>query len=165
MVRVSTGSKGISGWGIKAAVSSPAHKVIYDTGKFFGYAFKPWEAAGYASKLAKIGKVLGPIAAILQVFGQIIEEKMEDDERVKFQSARTETRAIFRDGAVAVRQEFLAQFESFLNDFYGGMQSETDRLTSEIIGGRDQRNGEGSNFNKIAEEAASLIEEIEGDLE
>jgi len=164
MVRVSTGSKGISGWGKMAAVGSDAHKAIYNTGKFFGYAFKPWEAAGYASKLAKIGKVLGPIAAILQVVGQIIEEKMEDDERVKFQSARTETRAIFRDGATAVRQEFLSQFEAFLNDFYGGMQKETDVLSAEITGDRNQRSGESSDFNKIAGEAASLIEELEESL-
>src|SRR5204862_3404203 len=67
MVRVSQGGKGISGWGTAAAAGSDAHKVIYNVGKLFGYSFKPWEAAGYASKIAKIGKVLGPVAAILQV--------------------------------------------------------------------------------------------------
>lgn len=161
MVRFSQGTKGISGWGKAAAAGSDAHKVIYDLGKLFGYSFKPWEAAGYASKIAKIGKILGPIAAILQVVGQVLEEKMEDDERAKFQSARTETRAIFRDGAGAVRQQFLAQLETFLNDFYGSMQSETDSLVAEMSGARSRRSKESSHFGKIAEEATALIGEIE----
>jgi hypothetical protein len=165
MVRVSQGSKGISGWGKAAAAGSDAHKVIYDLGKLFGYSFKPWEAAGYAAKIAKIGKILGPIAAILQVVGQVLEEKMEDEERAKFQSARTDTRAIFRDGAGAVRQQFLAQFEVFLNDFYGKMQSETDRLAEDMSSARSQRNRESSEFEMVAKDASTLIEEIEGAFE
>ena len=165
MQRVSTGSRGISGWGKMAAVGSDAHNVIYDAGKFFGYAFKPWEAAGFASKLSQIGKVLGPLASILQVAGQILEENMEEKERVKFQSARTETRAVFRDGAVAVRQLLLQQFEAFLNDFYGSMQSETDRLAAEITSDRNNRSSESSDFNKIAVKAELLIKEIQEKLD
>lgn len=164
MVRVSTGTKG-SGWGTAAAAGSNAHKAIYKVGKLFKYSFKPWEAAGYAAKLAKIGKVLGPIAAVLQVVGQVREEKLEDKERAKFQCARTDTRAIFRDGAGEVRQQFLKQFETFLSDFYGTMQFETDRMTEEISGARLQRSGECSEFGKIAAKAADLIIEIEETME
>lgn len=165
MVNVSRGSKGISGWSKAAAAGSDAHKAIYDVGKLFGYSFKPWEAAGYASKIAKVGKVLGPIAAVLQVVGQVLEEKMEDDERVKFQNARSETRAIFRDGAAGVRKEFIAQFESFLNDFYGNMQSEADRLADDMAEARSSRSAEESDFAEVAMRASALIAEIEGDIE
>jgi hypothetical protein len=161
LVRFSQGTKGISGWGKAAAAGSQAHKMVYDIGKLFGHSFKPWEAAGYAAKLGNIGRVLGPVAAILQVVGQVLEEKLEDEEQAEFQTARTNTRAIFRDGATAVRHQFLVQFEAFLNDFYGSMQAETDRMSDEMAGARSGRNAEASAFGKIADEAAALVGEIE----
>lgn len=161
LVRFSQGTKATSGWGKAAAAGSQAHKVVYDIGKLFGHSFKPWEAAGYAAKIGKIGRVLGPLAAILQVVGQVLEERLEDEERAKFQTARTDTRAIFRDGATAVRHQFLVQFESFLNDFYGSMQSETDRMVEEMTGARSGRNAEATAFAKIADEATALIRQLE----
>lgn len=165
MMRMTAGAKGVSGWNTAAAAGSQAHKAIYVVGKFFGYSFKPWEAVGFAAKLSRVGKVLGPIAGLLQVVGQVVEEKMEDDERIKFQNARSETRAIFRDGAVAVRGEFLAQFERFLNDFYGSMQSETDALITELTTARSGRSTEGGEFALIVDSANQLIAEIETALE
>jgi hypothetical protein len=164
-IRVTTGAKGVSGWNTAAAAGSQAHKAIYTVGKFFGYSFQPWEAVGFAAKLSRIGKVLGPIAALLQVVGQVVEEKMEDDEQAQFQNARSETRAIFRDGAVAVRHEFLGQFERFLNDFFGRMQSETDALISELTTTRSGRSTEGGEFTRIVDHANDLIAEIETALE
>jgi hypothetical protein len=161
LTKVSTGSKGISGWGKAAAAGSDAHKVIYQVGKFFGHSFNPWEAVGYASKIAKIGKILGPITSMLQVVGQVIEDKREDAERIEFQNARSETRAIFRDGAMEIRQQFLARLDEFLNDFYGSMQAETDELIAEVTNARSQRGGESSAFAAIADQASALIREIE----
>jgi len=161
MIHSSIGSKGISGWSSVAAAGSDAHKLIYSVGKLFGYSFKPWEAVGYASKIAKFGKILGPIAAGLQVAAQFAEEKREDAEAAKFKKARTDTRALFLDGAGAIQQQFIAQFEAFLNDFYGSMQSETDRLMTEMNDTRLQRNSEAATFGRIAEEATILIGEAE----
>lgn len=164
-IGVATGAKGVSGWNTAAAAGSQAHKAIYAAGRFFGYSFKPWEAVGFAAKLSRVGKVLGPIAALLQVVGQVVEEKMEDDERIQFQNARSETRAIFRDGAMAVRHEFLAQFERFLNDFYGRVQGDTDALIAELTTARSGRSTEGEEFARVVEDSNHLISEIETSLE
>ncbi len=161
LVRFSQGTKGVSGWGKAAAAGSQAHKMVYDIGKLFGHSFKPWEAAGYAAKIGKIGRVLGPVAAILQVVGQVLEEKLEDKEQAEFQTARTNTRAVFRDGATAVRHQFLVQFEAFLNDFYGSMQAETDRIAEEMTSAQSNRSADALAFGKIANDATALIEEIE----
>ena len=161
MVQITKGTKVASGWGPSAAAGSQAHKVIYDVGKFFGYSFEPWEAAGMAAKIGKIGKVLGPVAAILQVVGQILEEKMEERERIQFQKARSDTRAVFWDSANAVRHVFATHFDAFLNDFYGPLMTETEELMDDMQGAKSKRQSEKKSFQDISAEALVLIEEIQ----
>ena len=160
-VRFAKGTRPVSGWGPSAAAGSQAHKLIYNVGKLFGASFKPWQAARIASNLGKVGRVLGPLGAILQVFGQVAEEKMEDRERVKLQDARSETRSLYWDSANEVKNQFAAQFAAFLEDFYDPVLSETVELMEAMHGARSQRGSEEIRFQKIAASALGLIEEMQ----
>jgi len=160
-VRFARGTRPVSGLGPAAAAGSQAHKVVYNVGKLFGASFKPWQAARIASNLGKVGRVLGPLGAILQVFGQVAEERMEDRERVKLQEARSETRSLYWDSANEVKNQFAVQFAAFLEDFYGPVLSETMELMEAMQCTRSHRGSEGIRFQEIAASALDLIGKIQ----
>jgi len=161
MVKLTQGAKGSTGWNTAAAAGSKAHTLIYDVGKFFGYSFKPWEAVGMASKLGKVAKFLGPAAAIMQVAGLILEEHLEESQRLKFQKARSGTRALYLGNANSVRVIFAKEFEDFLNDFYGPLMKENDRLMDDLQGTNSRRESEQKLFSAISSETLSLIQDIQ----
>jgi len=161
-VGVTKGSRAVSGWGPVAAAGSQAHNIIYNVGKFFGHSFKPWEAAGMAAKFGAVGKVLGPIASILQVAGQVAEEKLEEKEHQQLLQARSETRARYWDSANEVRDQFSTQFDAFLDDFYGPILAETDELMVNMNTASSQRSGEAVVFKELSDELLDLIETIQG---
>ena len=161
MVQFTKGTRAVSGWGPAAAAGSQAHKLIYGVGKFFGASFKPWQAARIASNFGKIGRVLGPLGAVLQVFGQITEERMEESERIKLNNARSDTRALYWDSASDVRTQFASEFEQFMEDFYQPLVSETEAMILAMEDASSHRGEEAIQFQKIATSALALIEQIQ----
>lgn len=161
MVQFTKGTRVVSGWGPAAAAGSQAHKLIYGVGKFFGASFKPWQAARIASNLGKIGRVLGPLGAVLQVFGQITEERMEERDRIELNKARSDTRALYWDSASDVRIQFASEFDQFMEDFYQPLMSETDAMILAMEDAKSHRSEEAIHFQKIAASALALIEQIQ----
>lgn len=68
-----------AGDGVKAAVGTPGHRIVYGLGKKVGYKFRPYEAVSLANnvgKVARIGTVALPIA--MEAYDIIREEREEE---------------------------------------------------------------------------------------
>ncbi|MEI7774355.1 MAG: GTPase [Verrucomicrobiota bacterium] len=160
-IPLAKGARAVSGWGPAVAAGSHAHKFVYAAGKFFNVSFKPWQAAGIASRFAKVGKILGPIGAILQVFGQVAEEQMEAKEQRLLHTARQETRSVYWDSANDVKSQFAAQFKLFSEDFYDSLLSENQELIAKLRDTTVKLNAEGLQFEKLVKALDALIQEIQ----
>jgi len=154
------GAKGVSGWSSAAASGGKAHKTIYEVGKFFGYKFRPWEAAGMAAKLGKVGRILGPLGAVLSVAGQVTEERMENKAARQIEAARSSARTVYWDSARKIQDEFSRQCRAFLDDFYALPDAATNEMTASIGGAVVRRSEEHKQIEGIADAALDLIEKL-----
>jgi len=104
--------------GLRAVSGSEAHKVIYNVGKFFGHNFKPYEAVKYASKLGKIGQIVGKVSLVLPFLVAGVEEYQEHKYAKKIKEERQKIRKSYDDIASNIKTSFQERFDEFLQVSY-----------------------------------------------
>ncbi len=128
---VSAGAKGL-----KAVSGSDAHKTIYNIGKFFGYKFKPYEAVGYADKIAKFGKavsdVVGKIAIALPFLTAAYEEYAESKYDEKIKEERQKIRRSYDNIANDIKKSFQNQFNKLIHETYDIELENTQKIIEGI---------------------------------
>jgi hypothetical protein len=144
-----------------AARGSEAHQVVYKVGKFLGVKFRPGGAVKIAGFIGNAGRVIAVVGGVLAVVAQIAEERQQEQCRRQLQEARDRVRAAYRDAALAVEEAFRAQFDAFLDDFYGSELEAIDEAAESLTSSKAQRSSEAALFSGLAQRAGKLIARIQ----
>jgi len=147
--------------GLKKVAGSDAHKTVYEVGKFFGKNFKPYEAVKMADKIGKVGTFLSKISVFLPLITAGIEEYQERKYEKELLEAKNEVRKSYAEVANEVRNNFLKQFNKFLEETYNYEIENTTQLLN-IVREEDETNKkEIKELKELLENLSIILKEVE----
>lgn len=118
--------------GISSASGSSLHEIVLKVGHFFGKKFKPWEAVGTASKIAKGAKFGIPIlGAVLDIGMQIYQDRQDKKIQKQIQSERNRYVTEYHGELNRISGEFKEYFES-VRDNYNLKRDELNASKDEL---------------------------------
>lgn len=118
--------------GISSASGSSLHEIVLKVGHFFGKKFKPWEAVGTASKIAKGAKFGIPIlGAVLDIGMQIYQDRQDKKIQKQIQSERNRYVTEYQSELNRISGEFKEYFES-VRDNYNLKRDELNASKDEL---------------------------------
>lgn len=104
--------------GISAASGSSLHEIVIKVGHFFGKKFKPWEAVGTASKIAKGAKFGIPIlGAVLDIGMQVYQDRQDKKIQKQIQTERNRYVTEYQGELNRIAEKFKTYFESVRENY------------------------------------------------
>ena len=103
--------------GIGKLSSKVSRKLVYKTGKFMGFKFKPFGAIKAAKFIRGLGPVIAGVGVLFDVAMTAKEEYDEQENQRQLRNARNQVREEFRKDAEEMRKEYELNIEEAIN-FY-----------------------------------------------
>lgn len=119
--------------GISNASGSALHNTVYNTAKFFGKNFKPWEAVRWASNIAKFAKFGIPIiTGGLDIFLQLRNNQQEKKIEKQIREAKNKMITSYQTEINKIKDQFTQYLQSVLNN-YKSKHDEVNQSINQII--------------------------------
>ena len=119
--------------GISNASGSALHNTVYNTAKFFGKNFKPWEAVRWASNIAKFAKFGIPIiTGGLDIFLQLRNDQQEKKIEKQIREAKNKMITSYQTEINKIKDQFTQYLQSVLNN-YKSKHDEVNQSINQII--------------------------------
>lgn len=137
---------------------SKGHKLVYETGKFFGKKFKPWEAVKLSGKIGNAAKFAGPALAVfslgIDIYGAYKDEKKAKEISV----AKTKMNSQYIEIANGVAKEVELKFQEYVKENIDSKLNDFQKQQMEIID-KEKKNSEF--LNRISELNSEYVDFIE----
>lgn len=146
--------------GLRAVSGSEAHKVIYNVGKFFGHNFKPYEAVKYASKLGKIGQIVGKVSLVLPFLVAGVEEYQEHKYAKKIKEERQKIRKSYDEIASNIKTSFQERFDEFLQVSYHTEIGDTKTIIDGIRNSDKLKENDVMNIQELLDEIDDILKNL-----
>ncbi len=102
-----TGAAGKSGLLAAGQVSgSSLHTFVFQTGKFFGINFRPWQAVNVAKNIGNAAKFIGPATQVIAIGLDIWQMRKEDKQSKLISEAKLAVMAQFNEIGQKLKREF-----------------------------------------------------------
>jgi ethanolamine utilization protein EutP (predicted NTPase) len=146
--------------GLKVISGSEGHKVIYNIGKFFGKKFKPYGAVKAASKLGKIGSIVGKVTIVLPFLVAGFEEYQENRYAKKIKEERQKVRDSYGELAREIKSSFGEQFDKLLEESYRLEIANTQKIMEGIRDSDKLKDSEVVKIQRLLEKSSSILKEL-----
>lgn len=147
--------------GLKAVSGSDLHGVVYNTGKFFGYKFKPWGATKMAGNIGKGAAVAGPLLSALSMFLEYRENKKEEERIQQLQVVKNKYYNSIREYVDNIKSQIMEFSNDFIKSNFDVVLDNLNKQKIEIID-LTVKNKEFENaINSLETEYIDFIEVIE----
>ena len=148
-IKIADMAPGVKGMfdGISSASGSTLHDIVLKVGHFFGKKFKPWEAVGTASKIAKGAKFGIPILGVVLDIGMQLYQDRQDKKIQK--QIQTE------------RNRYVTAYQSELNRISGEFKDYFESVRDNYNLKRDELNASKDELNKQTQRNLELLKDIE----
>lgn len=137
---------------------SQGHKMVYDTGKFFGMKFKPWQAVKISGKIGNAAKFAGPALAVfalgIDIYGVYKDEKKAKEISV----AKTKMNSQYGEIASDIAKDVEIKFKEYVKENIDSKLNEFQKQQMEIID-KEKKNSEF--LNRVSELNSEYIDFIE----
>jgi len=114
-----------------SSAGEAGHRIVYDIGKALGVKFKPWGAVKATRFVGKTGKILGPVAAVLGVALEALEEFEAHRARQRAADTRVQVRDAYATLAADAGQAARNGVADLLADSFGRELERTADMRTE----------------------------------
>lgn len=159
MIANTAGTKVAAG-GFKAVKGSNIHRMIFDSGQFFGPGFKPLEVFKFIRNIDVAGKALGAVGFVLSIGIQVKADVDADKREREMRKVRETIRGDFNAAADEVAAHFSRALGSFLVKNYRPRIDEIDAGITRIRDGRSGKSETCKLLERAQEGCRALIAEI-----
>lgn len=135
------------------ASGSAVHQAVLGVGKALGVKFQPWQAVNIAKNIGNVGKVLGPIAAALPVFFEVVDVIQEEKRTQQLTDGRRKIREGFQDAGAKIIEQLESSGREYIDGKYG-------TLVNEISAMRRARINEASNLEEGERKLRDVSEKL-----
>lgn len=135
------------------ASGSAVHQAVLGVGKALGVKFQPWQAVNIAKNIGNVGKVLGPIAAALPVFFEVVDVIQEEKRTQQLTDGRRKIREGFQDAGAKIIEQLENSGREYIDGKYG-------TLINEISAMRRARINEANNLEEGSRKLRDISEEL-----
>lgn len=135
------------------ASGSAVHQAVLGVGKALGVKFQPWQAVNIAKNIGNVGKVLGPIAAALPVFFEVVDVIQEEKRTQQLTDGRRKIREGFQDAGAKIIEQLENSGREYIDGKYGA-------LINEISAMRRARINEANDLEEGSRQLRDISEEL-----
>ena len=155
---MSAGAKAGSGLLTSTGASGSAvHQAVLGVGKALGVKFQPWQAANIAKNIGNAGKVLGPIAAALPVFFEVVDVIQEEKRTQQLTDGRRKIREGFQDAGMKIVEQLETSGREYIDGKYGMLINEISVMRRARINEANNLEEGGRKLREISEELRSCL--------
>ena len=148
--------------GPKAASGSELHKRVLDIGHYFGKDFKPWEAAKYATNIAKVAKFGVPVfASGLDIYMQVRDDRKENQRLKEIQAAKSKFVTVYQTEINKIKSQFEDYLQKVLEN-YTNKRNEINRSKDELIAAVNRNKKLSQEIDQLEDEYVDFIEIVNG---
>ncbi len=137
-------------------------QAIIQMGYYFGKSFKPVELAGSAGKIAKIGKVVGPVMAAVDVALVIADKAIEEGKIREIRDAKKRCFNAISAVASDIIKELEKQYFVMESEVFEAKTAEIAEIKSNIIKESETNEELSKNLKEIDAVLRGLLEETHG---
>ena len=126
---MSAGAKAGSGLLTSTGASGSAiHQTVLNVGKALGVKFQPWQAVNIAKNIGNVGKVLGPIAAVLPLVVEFVDVIQEEKRTQQLADGRRKVREGFQDAGAKIVEQLEKSGREYIEGKYAVLIGEISAM-------------------------------------
>lgn len=150
------------GGGISGASGSQLHKIVLDTGHFFGKSFVPWEAVRWASNIAKFAKFGIPVLTSgVEIWMQVSDDRKEDKRLEQIKVAKSQFVTAYQGEINNVKSKFNDSLQPTLNN-YANKRDEINRSKDDLVATINRNQELKKSIEKLEGEYVDFIDMVNG---
>lgn len=139
------------------ASGSAVHQAVLGVGKALGVKFQGWQAVNIAKNIGNVGKVLGPIAAALPVFFEVVDVVQEEKRTQQLTDGRRKIREGFQDAGRQITEQFESSGREYIDGKYGKLVDEISSMRRARINEADNLEEGGRKLREVSETLRSCL--------
>ena len=150
-----------AGDGVKQAVGSNGHQIVYKVGKLAGWKFEPWQAVRWANnvgKFAKAGACVLPVA--LEAYAVVSDERQEVRAAKERQRRRNALVGRVLAQCEAISRSALAQVHTELDAEFNKALDEIDEVNRSVRDNQAFRSDLDRDLSAIQLEAQAMLDRL-----